>query len=80
MDFCDEHRLLRPCNVCYGLGAERVELKPKLRNYWRFLDRFNLLQVEVKKGKLVLDSAPNPDKVPREMLWYYGLDKLVLTS
>ncbi|PMD15782.1 hypothetical protein NA56DRAFT_709431 [Hyaloscypha hepaticicola] len=67
MIFCDEHRLPQSCTF-----------QLKLRNYWGFLNTFNLLTLEVKNGKLVA-SGLDENQIPKAMLWYYGLDKLVLT-
>jgi hypothetical protein len=78
MIFCDEHRLPQSCTVCYGLGSEWEKFQLKLRNYWGFLNTFNLLTLEVKNGKLVA-SGLDENQIPKAMLWYYGLDKLVLT-
>jgi hypothetical protein len=73
---CDGHRLPKCWVVRYDELVEYEVLQPHLGNYRNFLDTFNLLQLEVKNGKLVL-RGPDPDKIPRAMLWSYGLDKLV---
>ena len=67
---CNEHRLPNCCSVRFDETFRR--------GYEEFLDTFNLLGLEVKNGNIVA-SGPHPDKIPRAMLWYYGLDKLVLT-
>jgi hypothetical protein len=75
---CDEHRLPNCCSVRFDeLAGWKKEIFR--RGYEQFLDTFNLLGLGVK-NEYIVATGPDEDKIPRAMLWYYGLDKLVLTS
>jgi hypothetical protein len=76
MVFCYDRPPSQWSDRCFELGEAWREFH---ESYCHFLDTFNLLHLEVKNGKLVLSELVE-DKIPRAMLWYYGLDKLVLTS
>lgn len=50
-------------------------------DFWEFMGAFNGLEIGVKDGTLEKPTGRSFDpKFPRELVWYYSVDKLVLSE